>query len=172
VLVRKVSVWLAAASIAILMVISISLITGKGGTVDYMAVYEQYYSAPYADLGERSSETTEVDTPFERALRMYNAANYKEAFQMLDNIAEESVPNEKYFLYKGISAMELGEFQAAIELFDKLMAHQVLKHNGMWFKGLSYLAMEDEESARKVFEEIISTDSNFNEEASSLLRSI
>ncbi len=172
VLVRKVSVWLAAASIAILMVFSISLVS-KTGTKDYMTAFEENFFAPIADLGERSSESAEVVTPYDRALEIYNEENYEEAFKMLDNIPEESVPNDAYFLYKGITAMKLGNFQAAIESFDHLMTDPVMKHQAIWFTGLSYLAMEDVEKARSVFKDIVNTDGhNKQRRAKKLLRSI
>jgi len=171
VLVRKVSVWLAAASVAFLMITSISLMIGKSGTVDYMAVYEQYYSVPFADAKLRTLNTEGTDI-YKMALNLYNEKSYKNAFQLFNDIAEESAHNPGYFLYKGITTMELGEYKAAIDLFDKLMADPMWMHKAMWYTGLSYLALEDVEAARTIFREIINTDGHYKKEARSLLRSI
>jgi tetratricopeptide (TPR) repeat protein len=171
VLVRKVSVWLAAASVAILLATSSLLLIGKKGPVDYMAVYEQYYSAPLADISERSS-TLGTNSTYAMALREYNQASYEIAYQLFDDIPEEFVHNNYYFLYKGITAMELGDFQAAIELFDHLMTDPVRKHKAMWYAGLSYLGLEDARAARSVFKDIVKTDGHFKKQARMLLRSI
>ncbi|KPL14516.1 MAG: hypothetical protein AMS23_03215 [Bacteroides sp. SM1_62] len=171
VLVRKVSVWLAAASVAILLATASLLLIGKKGPVDYMAVYKQYYSAPLADISERSS-TLGPNSTYAMALREYNQASYEIAYQLFDDIPEASVHNNYYFLYKGITAMELGDFQAAIELFDHLMTDPVRKHKAMWYAGLSYLGLEDARTARSVFKDIVKTDGHFKKQARMLLRSI
>lgn len=169
VLVRKVSIWLAAASIAILMVISISLVS-KSGTVDYMAVYELNFSAPYADDQGRDISTG-VRSTYSMALAEYNNGSYEMAYQHFEDISSESVHNPAYFYYKGLTAMKLGDFRAAIESFD-LMTDPVRKHQVMWYTGLSYLAMEDVETARSVFKDIVNTDGHFKPQAKKLLKSI
>ncbi len=171
ILVKKVSLWLAAASVALLLGTSFLLPFGKKGPVDYMAVYEQYYTAPLADVSERSVADRTIST-YEMALQMYNQAMYEIAYQLFDDIPEESVHNNYYFLYKGITAMELGNFQEAIELFDHLMTDPVRKHKAMWYTGLSYLGLEDAKAARGVFKDIIKSDGHFKKQARDLLRSI
>jgi len=171
VLVRKISVWLAAASVAILMVTSISLLTGKSGTVDYMAAYQQFYSAPQADLLVRDIGQV-IDNTYNLALDQYDQKKYEMAFQLFNDIPEESPPNIHYYLYKGITAMELGDFQVAVKLFANLMSDPVLKHEGMWYLGLSYIALEDIPAARAVFKEIIASDGYYKKQAKKLLRSI
>jgi TolA-binding protein len=171
VLVRKVSVWLAAASIAILMVTSISLVTGKGGSGDYMALYQQYYSAYPADINNRSTAQGFKDS-YDKALDAYDQKNYKSAYQYFEKIPEEFDPEDRYYLYKGVTAMELGEFQVAIKSFSNLQSDATLKHYGMWYTGLSCIALENIPAARKVLEDIISTDGYYKREAKKLLRKI
>jgi TolA-binding protein len=171
VLVRKVSVWLAAASVAILMATSISLVTGKVGKGDYMALYEQNFSAPPADIQGRDISTGMKST-YVLALTEYNEARYEIAYQLLEDVSKESVHNPSYYYYKGLTAMKLGDFQAAIESFDHLKTYPVWKHQGMWYTGLSYLAMEDADAARSVFKDIVNTDGHFKKQARNLLRSI
>jgi len=171
VLIRKVSVWLAAASIAILMVTSITLVTGKGGTVDYMAVYEQYFSAPLADFEYRGINTV-IEDIYYQAQVQYDLKNYENAYQRFDDIPEEFPPEIEYFLFKGVTAMELGDFKAAIKSFENLLSDSVQKHEGMWYIGLSYIAMDDIPTARQKLEEIIAEDGHYKKKAKKLLRSI
>jgi TolA-binding protein len=171
VLVRKVSVWLAAASIAILMVISISLVTGKFGTVDYMAVYEQNYSAPFAPLNNRDLSPEKEDSYY-KALEKYNQKDYEAAFKIFNDIPEETQHNNEYYLFKGITLMELEYFDEAIKSFTHLLSEKVEKHDGMWFIGLSYIALDNMPAARKVLEEIVATDGHHKKQAKKILRII
>jgi len=171
VLVRRVSVWLAAASVAILMVISISLFTGKSVTGEHMAVYQQFYSTYPADFKDRDM-TQGIEDTYYKALDEYDHRNYESAFQYFEEIPEESAPGNKYHLFKGVTAMELGDFQVAIKSFSNLQSNAVLKHYGMWYTGLSYIAIDDIPAARKVLEEIITSDGYYKKKAKKLLRKI
>ena len=171
VLVRKVSVWLAAASIAILMVTSISLVTGKGDTVDYMAAYQQFYSAPPVDLEDRDMDQV-IEGTYYLALKEYDLKNYEAAFRHFNDIPEESIHNIHHYLYKGISAMELGDFQMAVGSLTNLLSDPLQEHEGMWYLGLAYVAMDDILAAQRVLEEIIATDGHYKKEAKKLLRKI
>ena len=171
VLVRKVSIWLAAASVAILTAISITQLAGKNGTGDFMAAYQQFYSPLPADITDRDTEQGS-DNLYSLALKQYDLKNYEGAYQLFNDIPEGSPPNIHYFLYKGITAMELGDFQAAVVLFTNLLSDPVQRHEGMWYLGLSYVAMDDLPAARKVLREIIATDGYYKIQAKKLLRSI
>ena len=59
VLVRKAVVWLAAASVATLLVLSSVLLTGKNASVDYMAVYDKFFTVYPVDISARSTESME-----------------------------------------------------------------------------------------------------------------
>lgn len=171
VLVRKVSVWLAAASIAVLMVISFSLLTGKGGTDNYMAAYQQFYSTPVTDLSSRDMARG-IDNTYNLALEQYDLKNYETALHLFNDIPKESILNNHYYLYKGVTAMELGDFQVAVGSFTNLLSDPLLKHEGMWYLGLSYFALEEIPAAKKVLQEIIATDGYNKKQAKKLLRSI
>ncbi len=171
VLVRKISVWLAAASVAFLMVTSISLMVGKGDTVDHMALLEQSHTVPYADVTGRST-IQDAQDPYTQALDLYNAEDYENAYLKFMEIPEGSVPDIKYYLYKGNTEMKLGEFEDAVRSFQNLLSHQVQKHEAMWYMGLSYIALEDIPAARTVLKEIIATDGYNKKQAKKLLRSL
>jgi hypothetical protein len=170
VLVRKVSIWLAAASIAVLMVTSISLVT-KGGTDNHMAIYEQFYSAPLADPGVRGINP-EIDEIYRMAIVAYDQKNYQEAYELFIQIPEESPPKIDYYLYKGVTEMELEDFNAALGSFENLLSNQREKHAGMWYMGLSHIANDNIPAARQVLEEIIAADGFYKKDAKKLLRKI
>ncbi|MFC2112401.1 tol-pal system YbgF family protein [Bacteroidota bacterium] len=168
VLVKKVSIWMAAASLAVLIGISSILIIGRGNN-DYSQLYQQFYSPPIADIERTSPEL--ADDPYQIALKAYNNAEYSRAFQLLNSIPEEGI-NNRYYLYKGITAMELGKFPLAIESFKRLDSDVYLRHEAMWFMSLCYLGLEDEISTRRMLNEIIQADGYYKNMARTLLRKI
>ena len=172
VLVRKLSVWLAAASITVLLAVSALLLIGKSASADYMALYEQYYEPYQADITDRSPETMS-DRPYQNALMLYDQANFEGAFQLFKDIPQNSPPELKYHLYMGITEMELGDFESAITSFAKLSADRSLYLEGRWYTGFAYLGMEDGESARTIFEEVVASDGfYYSKKAKKLLRSL
>ncbi len=171
VLVRKVSIWLAAASIAGLMVVTSISLVGKGGSDNHMAIYEQFYSAPLADPGVRGINP-EIDEIYRMAIVAYDQKNYQEAYELFIQIPEESPPKIDYFLYKGVTEMELEDFNAALRSFENLLPNQREKHAGMWYMGLSQIANDNIPAARQVLEEIIAADGYYKKAAKKLLRKI
>ena len=137
-------------------------------TTDYAALYSQFYIHRYADVDRSPGKTKD---PLQKALRAYNNADYTWALQLMDNIPEEGVSN-KYYLYKGLTAMELGKYLLAIDLFHNLDNDVSLKHEGMWFQSLCYLGMENEQATRQALNEIIRTNGYYKNLASSLLKKI
>ncbi len=166
VLIRKTTIWMAAASFAVFIAFSSLLFLGNN-TPDYAELYKQFYSPRYADVERTAGKLTQ--DPFQEALKAYNNADYTRAFQLFNSIPEDGVSN-KYYLYKGITAMELGKFPLAIELFSKLDNDVYLKHESMWFKSLCYLGMEDEKATHRALNEIIHTDGYYTSMARSLLK--
>ncbi|MFC2081531.1 tol-pal system YbgF family protein, partial [Bacteroidota bacterium] len=167
VLVRKVSLWMVSASLAVLIIVSSILLLGNQKT-DYAELYSEFYSPRSADVNRVAGVG---EDPFLEALKVYNNADYSEAFKLLNRIPEEGVSN-KLYLYKGITAMELGKFSLALELFHKLDNDANLNQEGMWYKSLCYLGMKDEKGTRQALNEIIRSDGYYKSKASELLKKI
>ena len=165
-LVKRISIWMAASSLAILLAVSAYLLLDNN--TDHTRLYNRYYSPRQADA-ERSFEG--MDDPFSTALRAYSKEEYLKAFLIMNSIPEDEVSNT-YYLYKGITAMELGEYTIAIELFGKLDQDINLKHEGLWYKSLCFLGMGDNKAAREALNEIIQMDGYYKDMASNLLRKI
>jgi len=169
VVVRKITLRIAAAaSLAIFMAVSALLLT-TNNDADYAGLYNQYYSPRTADVVRTAPDLAQE--PFRQALKAYSEGDYTRAFLLLNSISEEGVGNT-YYLYKGITAMELGKYPLAIELFNKLSDDINLKHEGMWYKSLCFLGMEDEKATRSALNEIIEEDGYYKNMAAALLRKI
>jgi small nuclear ribonucleoprotein (snRNP)-like protein len=167
-IIRKTSVWFAAALMAGVIAVSAWFLTGSNQT-DFTSLYEQYYVHRSAEVTRDANRITE--DPFNEAMRAYNDADFNRAFQILDGIQEEGIGN-KYYLYFGLTAMELGKYSRAIELFNKLEGDEVLEQDGMWYKSLCYLKLEDENASRETLTKIIRNNGYYKRMALALRRKI
>jgi tetratricopeptide (TPR) repeat protein len=168
ILVKKASIWLAASALILITAVSLLLLTGRNDA-DYEKLYAQFYSPPPADL-VRSSDQPDAD-PYNQGMQAYRNGDYVKAFRLFYSIPGEGVINRLY-LYRGITAMELGKYPVAIEQFNKLESDPILQHEGMWYKSLCYLGMEDIKAARNALNEIIRADGYYRDMAASLLRKL
>ena len=146
-----------------------ALLIMRNDTADYAGLYNQYYAPRKADV-MRTAPELEQD-PFRQAMKAYSEGDYSRAYLLLNSIPEEGIGNT-YYLYKGITAMELGRYPLAIELFNKLDEDTNLRHEGMWYKSLCFLGMEDEKATRSALTEIIRQDGYYKDLAAALLRKI
>ncbi len=168
ILVKKASLWLAASALILLTAVSLLLLTGRNDA-DYGELYAQYYSPPPADVLRNSNYPAE--DPYNQAMQAYREGDYPAAFRLFNSIPGEGFINRLY-LYRGVTAMELGKYPLAIEQFNKLESDLMLQHEGMWYKSLCYLGMKDIKATRNALNEIIRTDGFYKDRAASLLRKL
>jgi tetratricopeptide (TPR) repeat protein len=167
-IIRKDSVWIAAALMAGVIAVSAWFLAGSNQT-DYASLYDQYYIHRSAEVTRDADGITE--DPFNTAMRAYNDFDYTGAMQILNSIPEEGIGNT-YFLYKGLTAMELGKYSRAIELFNKLEGDEVLEQDGMWYKSLCYLKLDEGNAARETLTNIIRNNGYYKRMALALRRKI
>ena len=166
-IVRKTSLWMAAASLVLVAITStIALTTHKKAS--YTALYDQYYEHRSADV-PRDADAS--GSPYEMAMMDYNAADYADAMQLFNTIQVEGVDNYYYF-FKGLTAMELGKYQLALENLARLDGDQLLEEEGMWYRSLCYLKLKDEKAAKELLTRIIQRDGFYRKKARELRRQI
>ena len=73
VLIRRISIWMAAASLAILIAVSALLLMGNDNT-DYAGLYNQYYFPRQADVLRTAPDLKQE--PFHQALKAYSEGDY------------------------------------------------------------------------------------------------
>ena len=166
--IKKVSVWMAA-SLLVLLTGIFTLYQFGIREPDYNQLYEQYHSHRAADVA-RDISSGQFDL-YLQALNAYNRQDYKEALRLFNTIAQDSVSN-RYYLYKGLTAMELGNYPLALQQFGRLDRDINLRHEGMWYSCLCYLAIKDKEALRSTLKSIIESNGFYKDKAASLLRKI
>lgn len=169
--VRTLKKWVAAASIAFL------LISG-GGINQYFLnreslenrLYNTYYE-PFDKSGQYVLNSSALNL----AQQKYMNGEYINALLLFQRLPVSlTIEAERHF-YIGLSLMELEQYEKAIESFEQVTKCQ----EGMeylpqiqWYKGLNYLKTGDREKAIEVFTTIVSYNDCNSKKAKKILRKL
>lgn len=161
--------YLSAALIAIL----ITIITLMPQEKSSQELYVDYYNT--SDIPSLVSRGGGEDASLMDASRYFEEGNYNEALKILILKSSTDLKNRaSILLYKGISEMELGQFDNAHASFDQLRNSDLIDAPmGTWYKALLYLKMNDSEKAKVLLTQISASSSNYKyKEAKELLEKL
>lgn len=146
-------IWIAAASFALLLGISLlSILTGKKPE-NLHDVYARFYNPYPADLILRGTANLPAD-PFTMGRDEYLKSNYGLALSYFNAVESGSIKNKSIYLLMGICLMETGSFEDAILAFRNLLNDPVLNDYGQWYTGLCYIELQLPDKARELFKEL------------------
>lgn len=136
-------------------------------------LYVEYYTV--SDIPSLVSRGGEDDTSLMDAERYFEDAAYNKVLEILTpKVATVTKNKATVLLYKGISEMELEQFEKAHATFDQLIHSDLMDAPmGLWYKALLYLKVEDTEKAKEVLLQINASSSNYKyTEAKALLKEL
>lgn len=164
--------WLYYLSAAVVIaVIAISVLLPKAQTPQELFV--AYYTT--SDIPSLVSRGGEEDSELIDAERYFEDADYTEALEILTPKAVTVTKNKaSVLLYKGISEMELSQFEKAHATFDQLIESDLIDAPmGLWYEALLYLKTGDIKNAKILLLQIQESASNYKyEEAKELLEKL
>lgn len=145
--------WYAAASVILIALIAGGVTLFNPGGYSAEKLFKMYY---------KSGETMEFrsgNVTVAEALLAFGQNDFVTANQLFDQILLNDPDNYAVLYYKGISNIELKNFQEAIRLFEVVIADQnnLYTEYADWYLGLSYLAAEQPGQASAVFTRIMTT---------------
>ncbi|MFC4634818.1 tol-pal system YbgF family protein [Dokdonia ponticola] len=155
----------------VIVMITISVLLSKDQTSQDL--YVTYYTT--SDIPSLVSRGGEDDSELINAERYFENAEYTKALEILiPKVATVTKNKASVLLYKGISEMELGQFEKAHTSFDQLIHSDLLDAPmGLWYKALLYLKMDAPEKAKTILQQISSSSSNYKyTEAKELLEKL
>lgn len=161
--------YLSAAFVAIL--ITIAVLIPQQQTPQEL--YVEYYTL--SDIPSLATRGGEEDTSLIDAERYFEEGNYKNVLAILTPKVSSVVRNKaSVLLYKGISEMELRQFEKAQATFDQLIESDLTDASmGFWYKALLFLKMEAKEKTKMTLFQIQKSPSNYKyKEAKSLLEKL
>lgn len=151
-----------AASIAILISLSIFYFFRNHQNLSSEELFNKYYLAYPAFALVRGDIDRDIqETPWQKALKQYEAGNYQRAFIAFET-AEQSLEN-KYLakLYEGICLMELREYGDAAIRFKQILfsGNHLLFNQACWYLALCRIKQQRIEDAIVLLKKI-DTDGN------------
>ncbi|WP_299678411.1 hypothetical protein [uncultured Dokdonia sp.] len=161
--------YLSAALIAIL--ITLIVLVPQGQTPQEL--YVDYYTT--SDVPSLVARGGEENSTLIDAERYFEEGNYNKALTLLAPAVATAAKNKaSILLYKGISEMELGQFEKAHATFDALRQSDLIDAPmGTWYKTLLYLKTEDIVKAKELLKQISNSPSNYKyKEAKELLEKL
>lgn len=161
--------YLSAALVALLITI-ITLIPQEKSSQE---LYVDYFEL--SDIPALVSRGNGEDASLIDAERYFEEGNYNEVLKVLiPKVSTNTKSKASILLYKGISEMELGQFDNAHATFDQLRNSNLIDAPmGTWYKALLYLKMNDSEKAKKLLMQISASSSHYKyKEATELLEKL
>ncbi|MFT5891812.1 MAG: tetratricopeptide (TPR) repeat protein [Dokdonia sp.] len=124
-------------------------------------LYVEYYTV--SDIPSLVSRGGEEDTSLIDAERYFEEGDYEKALAILIPKVTVTIKNKaSVLLYKGISEMELEQYEKAAATFDQLIESDLMDAPmGLWYKALLYLKTGDTEKAKELLLQINASSSNY-----------
>ena len=159
----------AAAAILVLMFSVYSILDTKDTPQQLFSVYFNPDELP--GLAVRGANEDDL---LLKAERFFNEEQYSEAIPLMDqSMALMSKNAGAIYLYKGISHMEIGQFDIAETTFNSLIESDLLDaQKGYWYKALLYLKTNRSEDAKVILQEIVSENYVNKEKAAKILEEL
>ncbi len=162
--------FLVAASVSILIVLSVFFfkMNNSSNTELYSMYFEPYESIDI--IRGNSTDCDRLNNPYD----FYADKQYEQAVVAFDKLLEKDASDVKVNFYKGISSMELSDYEDAIKSFQTILDSDasLFVELSEWYIGLCYLETNNDELAKKHFENVVGFDNNFSEKASEILRNL
>lgn len=158
-----------AASLALIAVATYFLIF-KG--VDPAQLFDQYHTTYYNVVdGSVRSGTPESA---QMAFRRYDQGDFQGAAQSFETLTDEHPDNLDYYLYQGLSYLEIGETERAVAALKKVLADQASSwaEPAEWYLGLTYLRSGNKKQAKQTFSQIVAEGNSYSERAEEILKKL
>jgi len=161
--------WFTAASFALILAVSVFLLSRTYRKSDPLVASEQFYHPYTPELTVRNPETS-TSNVYLSGLQEYREANYSLALDYFNASIAQNPGNLPVYLFKGISLMELGDFGQALATFRQLHSDALLDEYGQWYSGLCCLQLGRPDDARKIFRDLSEQKGYFSSLSRSVLK--
>jgi len=165
--------WVAAATIALLIVPTYFIFFKQGKTYSNEQLFSMYYE-PYKKQITKRIGTGESEEIFIMALKKYAQEDYKNALELFKQVpADDSYIIATYF-YSGISYIETNRITGAVKSFRFIIEQRdnELVAPSEWYLGLCYLKIDEREKAVKQFQSIAENNNIYKESAREILKKL
>ena len=167
----KFNLWLTAASIALILTLSILFLNRVSIKTDYLALYNQYYHPFTPETNMRDAGPVKSST-YQQGIDEYMIANYSLALDYFTASISEDPDNPYNYLFQACALMELGDYRQALVSLEKLQYDRTLDDYGLWYSGLCHLKLDDHDQSKLLFRQLVEKESYFAPRAKVLLKKL
>ncbi len=142
------SVWLAAASIILVIGVSVWFLLFNSSPSDPQKLYAQFY-APYENVVHPLERGEKMSDLKSEAFLAYESGNYVLALNLFDSLKLRS--SEPYYnFYSAIVLMELEEFEEAKPLLESYIETDAeLRDRAIWYLALTNIRLQETDQAKE-----------------------
>jgi len=135
---------------------------------DISKLYSTFYRPLNIDYQTRDIKN--IDDLFNLGIVEFVNGNYAVAIEVFNNIPDTSDFYPSVCLLKGISYMEIEDFNNAVNEFEEIKGDKILHDTVNWYLGLCYLKLEKFDQAKLLFTDIARNESYYSKSARTVLK--
>lgn len=172
--VRKLSLrriaWLAAASVAVLLAVSVVFNQQNNTPGDMFAGNFEVYTGPE----NVRAASPDVDSDIYIALENYNNNDFASAIVKFEQILDENPDNNMIRLYAANALIETGNVDKAELYLNMIIESQDIFYteHAQWYLALVSLKKDNLKDAKSILENIVRENTRYSDEASELLKAL
>lgn len=165
------AVWVAAASIVLLMGLSI---TFRENSLSNAQLYHQFYQPFESGIGINRSATPSGESLVNKAILKMNEKDYDSALSLFAEVLKTDKYNVIGNFYTGAIQQKKGEYDAAISSFSNVIRQgdNLFVEQSQWYIGLCYLNRNEREKAIRQFKKIVEQKGYYQKESEAILKKL
>jgi tetratricopeptide (TPR) repeat protein len=170
-LVRK---WyLLAASIVILISVSVVLWKSVFSPTDYSALYTSYYQPYFFVVDQTRSSDANTDSLVNLATELYKDGNYQQALELCDRVLKIDNKHVKALFIHALCLIEAKNFKGAADEFKQILSgYDSYQLESKWYLTLCFLQLDKPNDARELLSELSVSKNLYQKRALELLDKI
>lgn len=132
-------------------------------------LFDQYYATESGAFGLRSGNAN-IDQPVMQGLQFYELGNYEAAVELFNKTPDNLLGT----LYRGLSYIEMEEFDSAIKDFKQIIDQKgnLFIDQAQWYLALTYIKTKDVSEAKILLTSIASDRGVYKTKAQKLLNEL
>lgn len=165
-----------AAAAALVLIIGILGIlhfySGNSNFSNSQKLFAAYYK-PYQNEFISRSGNIKINNLYSTAVLAYENKEFEKAINLFGEIIKSDKSYTAYF-YRGISYIEIGNFNSAVESFTPILANETNPYfvQANWYVSLAWLKLDKPATARKYLDWLIVNDRYYGKKAKEIINNL
>jgi hypothetical protein len=165
--------YLLAASIIILISVSVILLKSVSSPTDYSSLYTAYYQPYFFVVDQTRSSDTNIDSLANEATELYKNGNYQQALELSARVLEINSKHVKAKFLHALCLIEAKKFKAAADEIKQILSgYDSYQLESKWYLALCFLQLDKPDDAKGLLSELSLSKNLYQKRALELLDKI